>query len=95
MPDCLDQRAKSAISNRVHENGSSCIGNACPPSGVVSDSNAGVASEVWYGTGCAATAVSTAARISVSSGFIVSGRREQFSPTIVAPASAARWHAST
>ena len=33
--------------------------------------------------------------ISVSRGFIVSGPREQLSPTIVAPASAARRQAST
>ena len=41
--------------------------------GGVSSSKAGVAGEVRYGTGWAATAMSTAARIASSSGSIVSG----------------------
>ena len=47
------------------------------------------------GTGWAATGTSTAARIRSSSGSIVSGPREQFRPTIAAPASARIRHAST
>jgi hypothetical protein len=50
---------------------------------------------VWNGTGWAATAQSTLARICSSSGRIVSGPREQFRPTSVAPASATRRQAST
>jgi hypothetical protein len=43
----------------------------------------------------AATAQSTLARISRSNGAIVAGPREQLRPTIAAPASATRRHAST
>ena len=45
---------------------------------------------VRYGTGWAATGMSTAARIAASSGSIVAGPREQLRPTTAAPASASR-----
>ena len=54
----------------------------------VNDSNAGVAASVRYGTGCAATGTSTADRMRSSSGSIVAGPREQFSPTTAAPCAA-------
>ena len=47
-----------------------------------------------YGTGSAATWQSTRARTSASSGSIVAGPREQFSPTTSAPASASLRHDS-
>jgi hypothetical protein len=87
--------ANSAISKRVHWKGSSWIGNRCRPSADSRASNAGVASVVWKGTGWAATGTSTADRISSSRGSMVSGPREQLSPTTAAPRSASRRQAST
>src|ERR1700722_12595741 len=77
--------ANAGMSNRVHENGSSASGNTWSTPSARSDSIVGIAGLVRYGTGCAATAQSTALRLRSSSGSMVAGPRSQFSPTTGAP----------